>query len=111
MIGTDCPACGESERLAGNRDGELKAVLTATGDGAWEVAFQFDWEDGPHTYSGTCSGSLDGDFSGDITSDGDGEMKFKFSGTFEDGKFSGTHNFVTKEGEIKHAGTLTLGAS
>ena len=23
MIGTDCPACGESERLAGNRDGEL----------------------------------------------------------------------------------------
>ena len=99
------------EKEDGNHDGDLKAILTPTGDGEWDVAFHFDWEDGPHTYTGTCSGSLDGDFSGSITSDGDGEMKFKFSGTFEDGKFSGTHNFVTKEGELKHAGTLTLGSS
>jgi hypothetical protein len=99
------------EREDGDHEGDLKATLTPTGDGEWTVAFDFDWEDGPHTYTGTCSGSLDGEFSGDIVSDGDGEMQFKFSGKFEDGKFSGTHNFVTKEGELKHAGTLTLGAS
>ena len=40
--------------------------------------------------------------------DGDREMKFKFSGAFEDGKFSGSHGFVTEEGELKPAGTLTL---
>ena len=38
-------------------------------------------------------------------------MKFKFSGAFEDGTFSGTHNFVTKDGDTKRAGTLTLGSS
>ena len=99
------------EREEGNHDGNLKAILTPTGDGEWSVAFHFEWEDGPHVYTGTCAGSLEGDFSGDITSDGDGDMKFKFSGSFEDGKFSGTHNFVTEEGELRRAGTLTLGAS
>ena len=97
------------ERDDGNHEGELKAVLTATGDGEWDVSFSFDWEDGPHVYTGSCKGSLEGELAGDITSDGDGDMKFKFSGAFEDGKFSGTHSFLTKEGEIKHAGTLTLG--
>ncbi len=99
------------ERDDGNREGDLKAVLTATGDGEWDVSFHFEWEDGPHVYTGTCSGSLDGEFSGDITSDGDGEMKFKFNGAFEDGTFTGESNFVTKEGEIKRAGTLTLSSS
>lgn len=98
------------EREDGNHDGELTATLTPTSDGEWSIAFAFDWEDGPHVYTGTCSGSLDGGLSGDITSDGEREMKFKFSGSFEDGKFSGTHGFVTKEGEYKPAGTLTLGS-
>ena len=64
--------------------------------------------------SGEISNEIEPDLiiiTGDITSDGEREMKFKFSGSFEDGKFSGTHNFVTKEGELKHAGTLTLGSS
>ena len=99
------------EREDGNHEGDLKAILTPTGDGEWDVAFHFDWEDGPHVYTGTCAGSLEGKFSGDIVSDGDGDMIFKFSGSFEDGAFSGTHNFVTKEGELKKAGTLTLGSS
>ena len=37
-------------------------------------------------------------------------MKFKFSGKFEDGTFNGTHAFVTKEGDTKDAGTLSLSA-
>ena len=99
------------ERDDGNLDGDLKAVFSPTGDGEWSVAFHFDWEDEPHVYTGSCSGSLDGELTGDITSDGDGEMKFKFSGSFEDGAFNGTHGFVTEEGDIKNAGTLTLGSA
>ena len=98
------------EREDGNHEGDLKAILTPTGDGTWDVAFHFDWEDGPHVYSGTCSGSLDGELTGDIVSDGEREMNFTFEGSFEDGKFSGVHHFVTKEGETKRAGTLTLGS-
>ena len=99
------------EREDGNQDGDLKAIFTPTGEGEWSVEFQFDWEDGPHVYKGNCSGSLDGELSGDVVSDGDREMKFKFSGTFEDGEFSGSHGFVTEEGELKPAGTFTLGSA
>lgn len=100
------------EREDGNIDGDLKAVFSPTGDGEWSVAFHFDWEDEPHVYTGTCSGSLaEGELAGDITSDGDREMKFKFTGSFEDGSFNGTHGFVTEEGEIKNAGTLTLASA
>jgi hypothetical protein len=99
------------ERDDGNHEGDLKAILSPAGDGQWDIAFHFDWEDGPHVYKGTCSGSLDGELSGDVTSDGDREMKFTFAGSFADGTFSGTHNFVTKEGEEKKAGTLTLAAA
>jgi hypothetical protein len=99
------------EREEGDLDGTLKAILTPTGEGEWSVAFHFEWEDEPHIYTGTCSGSLEGEFSGDIKSDGDHEMNFKFNGSFEDGTFTGDSNFLTKEGEIKHAGTLTLSLS
>lgn len=97
------------EREDGDREGDLKAVLTPTGDGEWDVSFHFEWEDSPRIFTGTCSGSLDGELSGDITSDGEREMKFEFSGSFEDGTFNGTHGFITKEGELKQAGKLTLG--
>jgi len=98
------------ERGDGNREGDIKATLTPTGDGEWNVSFEFEWEDGPHVYTGTCSGSLDGELSGDITGDGDYKPQFKFSGSFEDGKFSGTHDRVGKDGELKPSGTLTLSA-
>ena len=98
------------ERDDGSHEGDIKATLTPTGDGEWDVSFEFEWEDGPHVYTGTCSGSLDGELSGDITSDGERDMKFKFNGSFADGKFSGTHGFVTDEG-YKSAGTLTLGSA
>ncbi|MDH3626419.1 MAG: hypothetical protein OEV00_01520 [Acidobacteriota bacterium] len=93
----------------GNHEGDLKAVLSPTGEGAWDISFYFDWDDGPHIYTGSCAGSLDGELSGDIVSDGDGDMNFKFSGAFTDGTFSGTHGFVD-DGEVKDAGTLTLSA-
>ena len=95
----------------GNHEGDLKAIFTPSGEGEWNVSFHFDWEDGAHVYKGTCSGSLDGKLSGDVVSDGEREMNFKFSGSFENGSFSGVHNFVTKEGEVKRAGTLTLAQS
>lgn len=98
------------EQEDGDREGDLKAVLTPTGNGEWDVSFHFEWEDSPRIFTGTCRGSLDGELSGDITSDGEREMKFKFSGSFEDGTFNGTHGFVTKEGELKQAGKLMLGS-
>ena len=96
------------EREDGNHEGDLKAVLTPAGDGEWDVSFYFDWEDGPHVYTGKCMGSLEGELTGNIKADGDREMNFTFAGAFEDGKFSGTHNFLSKEGEENKAGTLTL---
>ena len=96
------------EREDGSHDGGLKAIFTPTGDGTWDVAFHFDWEDGPHVYTGSCSGDMDGELTGDVVSDGEREMNFKFMGAFEDGTYTGTHGFVDKDGEIKHAGTLTL---
>ena len=96
-------------REDGDRDGPIKAVFTPEGDGAWSVKFYFDWEDGPHVYSGTCEGSLtDGSLKGDIVSDGEREMKFKFMGAFEDGTFSGTHGFVQDSGELSESGTITF---
>jgi hypothetical protein len=92
----------------GKHEGDLKAILTPTGEGTWSVAFHFDWEDGPHVYTGTCTGALGGDLSGEVTSDGERKMQFTISGAFEGGTFNGTHNFVTKEGEAKPAGTLSL---
>jgi len=98
------------EREDGNHQGDLKATLTPAGDGEWSCVFNFEWEDGPHAYAGTCRGSLSGELSGDIVSDGERAMKFKFSGAFKGGGFSGTHGFVTEEGELRNSGTLTLAA-
>ncbi len=98
------------EREDGDHGGDLKAILTPTGEGEWDIKFHFEWEDGPHIYTGKCSGSLDGDFSGSVQADGEREMNFTFSGSFEDGTFNGTHGFVTKEGGLKQAGKLTLGS-
>ncbi|NIM01481.1 MAG: hypothetical protein GTN57_11200 [Acidobacteria bacterium] len=97
------------ERSDGNHEGDLKAVLTPTGDGEWDVSFYFDWEDGPHVYTGSCSGSLDGELSGDIVGDGERKPEFKFTGSFEDGTFSGTHERKGRDGEFRPTGTMTLG--
>ena len=99
------------ERDDGNHEGELKAIFTPEGEGAWSVKFHFDWEDGPHIYTGKCTGSLDGELSGSVQADGEREMNFTFSGSFEDGTFNGVSNFLTKEGEEKKAGTLMLAAA
>jgi len=98
------------ERDDGSEGGDLKATLTPTGDGEWDVSFEFEWEDGPHVYSGTCSGSLDGELSGEITGDSDRKPKFTFAGTFEDGKFNGTHKRIGRDGKLKATGTMTLGS-
>lgn len=99
------------QRDDGTKEGELTASFSPVGDGKWDVAFSFDWEDGPHVYTGTCEGSLTGDLSGDIKSDGDREMRFRFNGAFEDGTFNGTHAFVSEDGELKDSGTLSLWAA
>lgn len=97
------------ERSDGNQTGDLKAVFTPTGDGTWDVAFHFDWEDGPHVYAGTAEGSLtEGELSGRVNNDSeDRPGSFVFKGTVADGSFSGTHAWLEGE-EEKSTGTLTL---
>ena len=98
------------ERQDDNRDGDVRAVFTPTGENEWNVAFHFDWEDGPHTYKGTATGSLSsGELKGAVEADGGHrKMSFRFTGSFENSTFTGTHAFLDKEGELRHTGTLTL---
>ena len=98
------------ERKDDNRNGDVTAVFTPTGDNQWDVSFHFDWEDGPHIYSGTATGDLSGgDLKGAVEGDSeDRKMSFRFTGSFKDGTFTGTHAFLDKEGELRPTGTLTL---
>lgn len=101
------------ERSDGNHEGDLKAVFTPTGDGEWDVAFHFEWQDGPHVYAGTAKGSLtSGALEGEVENDNE-ERKttFRFQGSFEDGTFTGTHAAIGKDGELKDTGTLSLNAA
>lgn len=90
--------------------GDLKAIFTPVADGEWKVAFHFDWDDGPHVYAGTAKGNLNqGELSGEVENDNE-ERKatFRFTGTVRKGTFNGTHAVLTKEGELKDMGKLTL---
>ena len=41
-----------------DNSGSVEAVFTPTGEGEWEVAFNFNFRGTPHLYSGTAKGSL-----------------------------------------------------
>jgi hypothetical protein len=97
-------------RTEGNLEGKLEAVFTSTGSDQWDVTFRFDWEDGPHVWSGTAQGNLkSGDLSGKVLSDGDQATEFEFDGSFEGSTFNGTHAQVRRNGEPRATGTLSLG--
>ena len=97
------------ERSDKTLGGELDVVFTPSGTGEWMVAFQFDWEDEPHVFSGTAQGSLTGDLTGNVASDDPGHpLKFEFKGAFLDGKFTGTHGYFNGKGELVDSGTLEL---
>ena len=99
------------QRSDGNRNGDVKAVFTPAEDGAWTVAFHFEWEDGPHVFTGTARGSLKaGDLEGEVETDNEEhKATFRFSGTFTDGTFTGTHGVVQEDGSLRDTGTLSLG--
>lgn len=97
------------QRTDGEKRGDVQAVFTPTGEAAWDVAFHFEWEDGPHVYRGTAEGDMTGALGGAVEHD-DPENKatFRFQGTFDDGKFSGTHGQVLEDGTLRDTGTITL---
>jgi hypothetical protein len=98
------------DRSDGARTGDLKAVFTPTGEGEWDVAFHFDWEDGRHVYKGTAKGDITaGEFGGEVENDNpERQATFRFRGSFEDGKFLGTHGSLQKDGTLRDTGTMRL---
>ncbi len=114
MAGDDVTKTGTFvwEREDKEISGDLKAVFTPRGDAdnQWDVAFHFDWEDGPHVYRGTATGSLaKGKLQGEVVNDNEEHKStFRFQGKFKKGKFKGTHSHIGEEGEPKPTGQLTL---
>ena len=98
------------QRTDGNHDGEVEAIFTPTAPGTWDVAFHFEWEDGPHVYQGTATGDLStGTLAGEVENDNpDRKGTFRFTGMFEDGKFSGTHGVLQEDGTLRDTGTIRL---
>ena len=95
-----------------NHTGDLDAVFTRTGDGAWGVEFRFVWEGELHVYRGTAEGSLtDGELRGNVVTDNPERrpQTFFFAGRFERGRFTGTHTALQPSGGMHPTGTLTLG--
>jgi hypothetical protein len=90
--------------------GTLEATFKPTGEGVWDVSFQFVFNGSPHTYVGTAQGSLvDGALEGQVLSDGR-KRTFVFKGAFKAGTFTGTHAEKTR-GSEERTGTLTLGSA
>lgn len=97
------------EYIAGEGDdsGDLEAVFTATGEGAWAVTFRFSFQGQPHTYHGTADGSLsEGSLEGRVENES-GSRFFSFWGEFEGGTFRGSHAEI-ENGFEEPTGTLTL---
>ena len=94
-----------------NHTGDLDAVFTKTGDGAWGVEFRFVWEGELHVFHGTAEGSLtDGELRGNVvTENPERPQTFFFSGKSERGRFTGTHTALQASGGTHPTGTLTLG--
>lgn len=98
---------GEFYWEQGSTGGDLEAVFTPTGDGAWDVAFSFEFQGTPHTYTGTASGALgEGTLTGEVVNES-GKRTWVFEGSFSDGAFEGTHTEIT-EGERTRTGTIRL---
>ncbi len=114
MAGDDVTKTGTFvwEREDKEISGDLKAIFTPRGDAdnQWDVAFHFDWEDGPHVYRGTAIGSLaKGKLQGEVVNDNkEHKSTFRFKGKSKKGKFKGTHSHIGEEGELKPTGQLTL---
>ncbi len=95
-----------------NHAGDLDAMFTKTGDGAWGVEFRFVWEGELHVYRGTAEGSLtDGELRGSVATDNleRRPQTFFFAGRFERGRFTGTHSALQASGGTHPTGTVTLG--
>ena len=98
---------GEFEWNQRGSRGDLEAIFTPTGEGSWDVDFNFEFRGRAHTYSGTATGSLSaGKLKGTVFNESK-ERSFVFSGKVKDGKFNGQHAEVGDDREIK-TGTLSL---
>jgi len=98
---------GEYQWDQRGKGGDLEAVFTPTGDGAWDVTFHFEFRVKAHVYSGTAEGSLtEGSLSGKVFNENK-KRTFLFTGSFEDGTFRGTHAEIHGD-DRQETGTLSL---
>jgi len=87
----------------------LEASFTATGKGAWDVAFYFKHGGRSHTYRGSARGSLSaGELRGTVKTE-DRSRTFSFECTYDAGTFRGTHSEVVGNRQ-RQTGTLSLKA-
>lgn len=99
---------GEYNWERGETQGELEAIFTPTGEATWDVSFNFDFRNDPHTYTGVAQGSLtDGELKGEVLNE-DKNRTFTFEGMVEDGQFAGTHSEIGGRRGTRKTGTLTL---
>ena len=99
---------GEFEWNHRSNRGDLEAVFTATGQGTWDVTFQFIFRGSPHVYEGTAEGSLsEGELRGQVLNESK-KRTFTFTGEFQNGEFRGTHAEIEGQ-QVVQTGTLTLG--
>ncbi|MDA0323196.1 MAG: hypothetical protein O2923_10850 [Verrucomicrobia bacterium] len=96
----------------GEKTHDLQATFTATGQGKWDVVFNFKWKDKPEEWIGTAEGSLDrGDFKG--TADRKpGKHTWHYSGKVDDGVITCEHTQTMRDGKeaIVKTGKFTLSA-
>ena len=87
--------------------GNLRAVFSPTGEGVWDVVFDFDFQGEDYTFTGIAEGSLDAGLRFGTVQNESGHRTFVFRGEFTDGVFHGTHAEMEHGGETP-TGTMLL---
>ncbi len=97
----------EGEYRSSDGNGPVSATFTPVGNRLWDVAFDFTFNGGRHTYRGSAEGSFrEGELRGRVK-DEHGRRTFTFRGEYEAGVFRGRHAEVERGREVP-TGTFYL---
>ena len=86
---------------------QVEAVFTSTGEGTWDVTFDFDYARREGTYEGTAKGSLQNGTIEAEVNDAGGTLRYRVEAEIEGDRLEGRH-FDIYRGRKKVGGTLRL---